>query len=85
LHLKPPESSSIEFLVWRAVGEAIGDGHIGEKLEYAALHSQLVEIGIQEGEYALGQVGGIASHGESRESYAFKKVDVVRSKLPIAV
>jgi hypothetical protein len=73
LRLEPPKSSTIEFLVWCAVGEAIGDGHIGEKLEYAALHSQFVEIGIQEGEYALGQVSGIASHGKLRESYASQK------------
>jgi hypothetical protein len=73
LHLKPPKSSTVEFLVWCAVGEAICDGHIGEKLEYAALHSQFVKISIQEGKYALGQVSGIASHGKLRESYASKK------------
>jgi hypothetical protein len=74
LRLKPPESGAVEFLVGRTVGEAICDGHIGEKLEYATLHSQLVEICVQERKDALGQVGGVASHGESRGNYASKRL-----------
>jgi hypothetical protein len=85
LRLEPSESCTVELLVWCTVGEAVCDGHIGEKLEYAALHSQFVEIGVQEREDALGQVGRASSHCEIRDSYASKKDGMVMSKLPIAV
>jgi hypothetical protein len=85
LRLKPSESCTVELFVWGTVGEAVCDGHIGEKLQYAALHSQFVEIGVQEREDALGQVGRASSHCEIRDSYASKKDGMVMSKLPIAV
>lgn len=62
LRLEPLEGCAIELLIRSAVREAICDGYIGEELEYATLHSQLVQVGIQEGEDALGQLCWFGCH-----------------------
>ena len=65
LGLQPLESGAREPLVWGAIGKAVGDGRVWEKLEDAALHRQLVEISVEEGEDALGQALGVG-HGAGR-------------------
>jgi hypothetical protein len=63
LRLEPLEGRAVELLVWGAVGEAVCNCDVREELQYAALHGQLVQVGIQEGEDALGQVD--RRHGHS--------------------
>jgi hypothetical protein len=66
LRLQPAKGGAVELLVGGAVGEAVGDGDVGEELEDAALHGQLVEVGVQEGHDALGYCG-LCSHGDIGE------------------
>lgn len=53
LLFEPAIGGARQFLFWRAVGEGVRHRHISEILEDGALHSQLVEICIQEGNDTL--------------------------------
>lgn len=66
LYLQPLEGCAAELFIRRAVCEAVGDGDVGEELEDATLHSQFVQVGVQEGKHALGQIGAVnvAGHGD---------------------
>lgn len=50
LILEPPKSSPRKFLLRSSVLESVGHLHIGEILQDCTLHSQLVEVGVEEGD-----------------------------------
>jgi len=58
LDLQPVESSARELLLRGSILECIRNRYVWEVLEDGALHSQLVEIGIEEGDDALWEAGG---------------------------
>ncbi len=53
LILEPPKSSPRKFLLRSSVLESVGHLHIGEILQDRTLHSQLVEVGVEEGDDSL--------------------------------
>ena len=53
LILEPPKSSPRKFLLRSSVLESVGHLHIGEILQDCTLHSQLVEVGVEEGDDSL--------------------------------
>ena len=53
LLIEPVESGSGELLVWGSVGEGVGYGDGSEEFVNGALHSQLVEICVKEGNDAF--------------------------------
>jgi hypothetical protein len=53
LILEPPKSSPRKFLLGSSVLESVGHLHIGEILQDCTLHSQLVEVGVEEGDDSL--------------------------------
>ena len=53
LLVKPFEASPRQPFVGRPVGEGVGHLDILEKLEDGALHRQLVQVGVEEGDDAL--------------------------------
>ncbi len=65
LDLEPLKGSSRELLVWSPVVEGIGHLHIFEVFQDRALHSQFVEVGVEEGDDSLGKRGRtIEVHGD---------------------
>lgn len=53
LLVQPLVRGSRQFLIGGAIGEGVGYRDVPEVLENGALHSQLVEIGIEEGDDTL--------------------------------
>jgi hypothetical protein len=53
LFLEPLERQPGHLLVWRAVREGVRDGDVLEVAENGALHRQLVQIRVQEGDDPL--------------------------------
>jgi hypothetical protein len=53
LDLEPPKRFPRQLLLWRPILESIGDLNVWKVLQDGALHSQFVEIGVQEGDYSF--------------------------------
>jgi hypothetical protein len=65
LDLKPLEGSSRELLLGSSVIESIGHIHVREILQDRTLHSQLVEVGVEEGDDPFRKRGRtVEVHGE---------------------